>query len=57
MRSAAAAPAKHVVRRLVDWYVEPALEEQRRFNLAILQLVDDLTERIASLEERIHRGP
>jgi hypothetical protein len=36
--------------------VEPALEEQRRFNLAILQLVDDLAERTAVLEERHDRG-
>lgn len=56
MRGAVAAPLKHVVRRMVRWYVEPALEDQRRFNLAILQLVDDLAERTAVLEERIDRG-
>ena len=56
VRAAAAAPLKHAVRRLVRWYVEPALEEQRRFNLAILQLVDDLAERTALLEERLDRG-
>ena len=56
MRAAAAAPLKHAVRRLVRWYVEPALEEQRRFNLAILQLVDDLAERTAPLEERLNPG-
>ena len=53
---AASAPLKHVVRRLVRWYVEPALEEQRRFNQAILELVDDLAERTALLEERLDRG-
>ena len=56
VRGAAVAPLKHVVRRLVRWYVEPALDEQRRFNLAILQLVDDLAERAALLEERHDRG-
>ena len=56
VRAGAAAPLKHAVRRLVRWYVEPALEEQRRFNLAILQLVDDLAERTALLEERLDRG-
>ena len=52
----AVAPLKHAVRRLVRWYVEPALEEQRQFNLAILQLVDDLAERAALLEERLDRS-
>ena len=56
VRAAASAPLKRVVRRLVGWYVEPALEEQRRFNHAILQLVDDLAERTTVLEERLDRG-
>jgi hypothetical protein len=56
VRAAAAGPLKHVVRRLVRWYMEPALEEQRRFNAAILQLVDDLAERTAALEERRDPG-
>lgn len=56
VRAAATAPLKHVVRKLVRWYVEAALEEQRRFNLAILHLVDDLAERTALLEERHDRG-
>jgi hypothetical protein len=56
VHAVAAAPLKHAVRRLVRWYVEPALEEQRQFNLAILQLVDDLAERTALLEERLDRS-
>jgi hypothetical protein len=56
VRAAAAAPLKRVIRRLVRWYMEPALEEQRRFNAAILQLVDDLAERTAALEDRRDRG-
>ena len=56
MRATAAVPLKRAVRRLVRWYVEPALEEQRQFNLAILQLVDDLAERTALLEERLDRS-
>jgi hypothetical protein len=56
VRDAAVAPLKHAVRKLVRWYVEPALEEQRRFNLAILELVDELAERTALLEERQDRG-
>ncbi len=56
VRAAAVAPLKHAVRGLVRWYVEPALEEQRQFNLAILQLVDDLAERTATIERRGDRG-
>jgi hypothetical protein len=42
-----------VGKRLVRWYVEPALAEQRYFNAAVLRLVDDLDERLAALEERV----
>jgi hypothetical protein len=47
-----AGPAKLVLRRLMRWYVEPALADQRAFNDAVLKLVDDLDERIARLEQR-----
>lgn len=50
LRALALAPLKVVARRLVRWYVEPAITEQRHFNSAILQLVDDLDERTAALE-------
>jgi hypothetical protein len=46
------APVKVTVRRLLRWYVEPALTEQRHFNAAILRILDDLAERTAALEER-----
>lgn len=52
VRAAVVAPMRHAIRGLVRWYVEPAFEEQRQFNLAILQLVDDLAERMAMIEER-----
>jgi hypothetical protein len=52
VRDAAGFPLKRAVRRLVRWYVEPALAEQRHFNAAVLQLLDDLAERTAALEER-----
>ena len=52
VRSMASTPLKLAVRRLVRWYVEPALAEQRHFNAAILQLIDDLAERTAALERR-----
>ena len=43
-------PLKAVLRRLMRWYVEPALADQRAFNDAVLKLVDDLDERIRRLE-------
>jgi hypothetical protein len=50
IRALATAPLKLVARRLVRWYVEPALADQRHFNAATLQLLDDLEERTAALE-------
>jgi hypothetical protein len=47
-----AGPVKSVLRRLMRWYVEPALADQRAFNDAVLKLVDDLDERVARLEGR-----
>ena len=49
-RALATAPLKLVARRLVRWYVEPALADLRYFNAATLQLLDDLEERTAALE-------
>ena len=43
-------PLKHVLRRLMRWYVEPALADQRGFNDAVLKLIDDLDERVRRLE-------
>ena len=39
------------LRRLMRWYVEPVLAEQRAFNDAVLKLLDDLDERVARLEK------
>jgi SAM-dependent methyltransferase len=38
-------PAKSSLRKLMRWYVEPLALEQRRFNAAVLKLVDALSER------------
>ena len=38
-------PVKAVLRRSMRWYVEPALAEQRRFNAAVLRLLDELSEK------------
>jgi hypothetical protein len=45
-------PVKSVLRRLMRWYVEPAMADQRAFNDAVLKLVDDIDERIARLEQK-----
>ena len=45
-------PIKTVLRRLMRWYVEPALADQRAFNDAVLKLIDDLDERIQQLERK-----
>src|SRR5437660_10522769 len=45
-------PVKAFLRRLMRWYVEPALADQRAFNDAVLKLIDDLDERIQRLEQR-----
>ena len=46
------APVKRVLRRLMRWYVEPLAAQQRSFNLTVLQLVDELAERVEALERR-----
>jgi hypothetical protein len=43
---------KRVLRKLMRWYVEPALADQRIVNDALLRLVDDLARRIDELERR-----
>ena len=50
-----ARPVKRVLRKLMRWYVEPVAAQQRTFNLAILRLVDELTERTAADVERLER--
>jgi hypothetical protein len=49
------APVKRVLRRLMRWYVEPLAAQQRSFNLTVLKLVDELAERVDSLERERRR--
>ena len=46
-------PVKAVLRKLMRWYVEPLAYDQRSFNAAALRLVDDLEQRVASLEAEL----
>ena len=39
-------PLKAVLRRLMRWYVEPALAQQRDFNASVLKALDELSERV-----------
>ena len=48
-------PVKRVLRKLMRWYVEPFAAEQRTFNLTMLTLVDELTERTAADVSRLER--
>jgi len=50
-------PIKGSLRKLMRWYVEPLALDQRRFNAAVLKLVDALSERadagLGRLEQRL----
>jgi len=51
--------AKRVVRRGLRWYIDPIVEQQSRFNGAVLDLVERLklhTERLATLETQQRRS-
>jgi len=48
----AAFQVKRVLRKLMRWYVEPALADQRIVNDALLKLVDDLARRVDELERK-----
>jgi hypothetical protein len=43
---------KSVLRRLMRWYVEPPFADQRRFNAAVLRLLDELWMREGSVAGR-----
>jgi SAM-dependent methyltransferase len=53
-------PAKSSLRKLMRWYVEPLAVDQRRFNGAVLKLVDALSARadagLAGLERRLNEA-
>jgi hypothetical protein len=46
-------PVKRVLRKLMRWYVEPVAAQQRSFNLAVLTLVDELSQDVRRLEQRL----
>jgi hypothetical protein len=49
------APVKRMLRKLMRWYVEPVAADQRSFNLAMLNLVDELAERVEADLKQLER--
>jgi SAM-dependent methyltransferase len=47
-RGIALSPVKALLRKMMRWYVEPLAADQRRFNAAVLRLMDALSERADS---------
>jgi hypothetical protein len=45
LRGMLLAPAKVLLRRLMRWYIEPALAQQRDFNSSVLRALKQMTER------------
>jgi SAM-dependent methyltransferase len=46
LRGLLLSPLKRVLRKLMRWYVEPALAQQREFNSSLLRALDELSERV-----------
>jgi hypothetical protein len=46
-------PVKLGLRKLMRWYVEPAFEDQRAYNDALLRLVDDLYDELDRLRAEL----
>ena len=53
VRGGLGTPVKALLRKLMRWYVEPLAYDQRSFNAAALRLVDDLEQRVVSLEREL----
>jgi hypothetical protein len=48
-------PVKRALRKVMRWYVEPVAADQRSYNLAILNLVDELAARYEADVQRLER--
>jgi hypothetical protein len=55
LRGTLLAPPKLVLRKLMRWYVEPALAQQRDFNSSVLNALDQLNERVDALANELAR--
>lgn len=45
--------AKRAIRKLIRWYVQPAIFDQRRFNQVTLTMIDELERRVVEIEARL----
>jgi hypothetical protein len=57
VRGALLLPVKWVLRKMMRWYVEPAMFDQRAFNAAVMQALDEQFEWMRSELDRIERRP
>ena len=55
IRGTLLAPPKIFLRKLMRWYIEPAFEQQRDFNISMLGALDQLSERVDALAEQVRR--
>jgi hypothetical protein len=55
IRGTLLAPPKLLLRKLMRWYIEPALAQQRDFNASVLNALDQLNERLDALAEELVR--
>jgi hypothetical protein len=53
VRGGVGTPVKAVLRKLMRWYVEPLAYDQRSFNAASLQLLDDLQRQVDELQAEL----
>jgi hypothetical protein len=56
LRGMLLAPAKVVLRKLMRWYIEPALAQQRDFNSSVLKVLTQMNERVDAAAARPERG-
>ena len=56
LRGMLLAPAKVVLRKLMRWYIEPALAQQRDFNSSVLKVLTQVNERVDAAAERPECG-
>jgi hypothetical protein len=55
-RGVALRPLKALLRSMMRWYVEPPLADQRRFNAAVLELLDELNARTRPKDDSLPRA-
>jgi hypothetical protein len=55
-RGVALRPVKALLRSMMRWYVEPPLADQRRFNAAVLELLDELNARTRPKDDSLPRA-